>query len=77
MDEGVVDMFLVRVEVLGRVRESVARKGVKKATVTARSSTKTAAVAVVKLEVDLEGVTEAWEVWISLDIKKRVNWTMR
>lgn len=59
MEEGVVDMLRVRVEVLGRVRESVARKGVKKATVTARSSTKTAAVAVVKLEVDLEGVTEA------------------
>ena len=59
MDDGVVDMLRVRVEVLGRDRESVARKGVKKATVTARSSTRTAALAVVKLEVDLEDVTEA------------------
>jgi hypothetical protein len=59
MDEGVVDMLRVRERVLGRVRESVAPKGVKKATVSARSSTKTAAVAVVKLEVDLEGLTEA------------------
>jgi len=59
MDEGVVDMLREREEVLGMVRKSVARKGVKKATVTARSNTRTAAVTLVKLEVDLEGVTEA------------------
>lgn len=52
-------MLRVRVEVLGRVRESV-RRGEKKARVTARSSTRTTAVAVVKLEVvDFGGVTEA------------------
>lgn len=53
-------MLRVGVEVLGRVRESVARRGEKKATVTARSSTKTAAVAVkLEVKVDFSGVTEA------------------
>lgn len=53
-------MLRVREEVLGEVRESVTRRAEKKATVAARSSTKTAAVAVVKLEVevDFSGVTE-------------------
>lgn len=59
MDEGVVDILRVRVGVLDRDRDSVARKGVKKARVIARISTKSAAVAVVKLEIDLEVVTEA------------------
>jgi hypothetical protein len=60
IEEGVVDMLRVRVEVLGRDLESVARRGVKKATVIARSSTRSAAVAVVKVEVeDLEVFTEA------------------
>lgn len=73
MDEGEVDMLRERVEVFGRVRESDVRRGPKKATVTARSSTKTAAAAVVRLKVDFEEVTEARGDWISLDIRKRVN----
>lgn len=76
-EEGVVDILRVRAEVLGRDRESVARRGEKKASVTARRSTRTAAVAVVKLEVGFEGGTEAGEDWISLDIRKRVNWILR